>query len=631
MIRRLRHALLAGLGYGLAVAIVDLSFGTWNFVQKNLPAFTEGVVESSLIQLALGGALGLLLFPLRAPSRRGAFVHLLAMTAAWLAIAWWVAVDRTILPMWASPAIGGFVLVLVGRLVGRGRTAVPAALGIAALAALCFAPRVWQSTHDADYAKRERPAARRIEPGEKKRPDVVVVVLDTVRAESMSAYGYGLPTTPVFDRLAEDSALFLDASAPGTWSLPSHASLFTGLFPSVHGANEEHVSLDASRPTLAELLAASGWQTLAFTANPWISDHLGLTRGFEWSDEAWRGGGGGRAFFFAFRLLDAIGFGPEDKGGAVVATNFEEWAESRPEDAAPAFAFLNFLEAHFPHHQVPHDVLRRFSSIPDDELHAASRRLFAAQFGAPLSEIESAATRRPAREMYDAGVAYTDELLGRVVEALRKRGSLDDTLLVVLADHGELLGEHGDYGHGLSVFQPTMRVPLLVRLPGVVAPMRVATPVSTTAVLATVLDALDLDASAAGGVVPSLLPVLEGRPGGLPVLAERFARNDGDNGRAHPLLKSDVRLRVYRSGPLKLVETSSGEEFLFDLEHDPDELRNVAAERAADLARVRSELETWRSAMGIPALDAPLATEGQPAVEMDEEAKERLRALGYAE
>lgn len=630
MIRRLRSALVAGLGYGLAVAIVDLSFGTWNFVQKNLPAFTEGVVESSLVQIVLGAVLGVVHFPLRAPSRRGAFVHLLAMTATWLAIAWWIAVDRAVVPMWASPALGGFVLVLVGRLVGRGRALVPVAIGVGALAALCFAPRAWQSMHDEDYAKRERPVARAIEQDERKRPDVVVVVLDTVRAESMSAYGYGLPTTPVFDRLAEDGALFLDASAPGTWSLPSHASLFTGLFPSVHGANEEHLSLDTTRPTLAELLAKNGWQTLAFTANPWISDHLGLTRGFQWSDEAWRGGGGGRAFFFAFRLLDAIGFGPDDKGGAVVATNFEDWVESRPEDAEPAFAFLNFLEAHFPHHQVPHDVLRRFSSIPDAELHEASRRLFAAQFGAPLSELVSAETRRPAREMYDAGVAYTDELLGRVVEALRKRGSLDDTLLVVLSDHGELLGEHGDYGHGLSVFQPTMRVPLLVRLPGVVAPMRVPSPVSTTAVLATVLDALGLDAAAATGAVASLLPVLEGRPGGQPVLAERYAR-EGDNGREHPLLRSDVRLRVYRSGPLKLVETSRGDDFLFDLENDPDELRNLAEERPTDLARVKAELATWRSALGIPALDAPVAAGASPIGEMDHEAKERLRALGYVE
>jgi len=630
MIDRLRRGLLAGLGYGMAVAIVDLGFGTWNFIQVNLPAFTEGVVESSAIQLALGALFGVVTSPLRSRDGAGVFLQFGAMTALWLALAWWSAVDRAIVPMWASPAVGGFLLVLAGHVVARRRPAVPVAIGAAMLVSLCFVPRIWQALHDADYAGHQRPVANERAAGDPSRPDVVVVVLDTVRAANMSAYGYGLPTTPVFDGLATSGALFLDASAPGTWSLPSHASLFTGLFPSVHGAHEEHSSLDAARPTLAGLLADAGWQTLAFTANPWISDHLGLTRGFQWSDEAWRGGGGGRAFFFSFRLLDKLGFGPHDKGGAAVADNFEDWVASRPADAQPAFAFLNFLEAHFPHHQLPRDVLGRFTSMPDDDLHEYSRRLFATQFGAPLSDIEVAETRRPAREMYDAGVAYTDQLLGRVVEALRRRGSLDRTLLVVLADHGELLGEHGEFGHGLSMFQPTMRVPLLVRLPGVVPPARVDTAVSTAAVLATVLDALDLDAAAASGVVPSLLPVLEGRPGGAPVLAERLARKRGSD-RVHPLLRSDVRLRAYRSGPLKLVQTSAGDDFLFDLSSDPDEERNLAAERPADVARLKRELEAWRAAMGIPALDADLAAGAAPVGEMDHEAKERLRALGYVE
>jgi arylsulfatase A-like enzyme len=457
---------------------------------------------------------------------------------------------------------------------------------------------------------------------------VVVVVLDTVRAASMSAYGYGLPTTPNFDALAQGGALFLDASAPGTWSLPSHASLFTGVYPSVHGAHEEHSSLDGARTTLAELLSGAGYQSVAFTANPWISDHLGLTRGFAWSDEAWRDGGGGRAFFFAFRLLDRLGFGPTDKGGAEVAGHFEEWVASRPADAAPAFAFLNFLEAHFPHHQLPREYLSRFLTLTDAEMHEYSRRLFASMFGAALGEIEANETKRPARQMYDAGVAYSDALLGRVVEALRRAGRLDRTMIVVLADHGELLGEHGEFGHGLSVFQPTMAVPLLVRLPGVVPAARVLPAVSTAGVLATVVDALDLGAPPAG-VVPSLLPVIDGKAGGAPVLAERFAGRVAP-GRTHPLLQGDVRLRVYRSGKWKLVESSGGPAMLYDLSADPDEERDLAGSESAELARVKAELETWRAAMGIPELGQPGSAPAAEAA-MDPAARERLKALGYVE
>ncbi len=629
MLRTLGRGVIAGLGYAVAVAIVDLGFGTWKFTKVGLPALTGSVLTSTAILLALGALLGAVAAPLRSSDAKSGLGHLLAMTAMWLAIAWWAAVDRAVVPMWATPPAAGALMVLLGRVVARRRPALPASVGLLVLATLCFAPRLYQAFHDEDLARNQRPLATAVAAGTPPRPDVVVVVLDTVRAANMSAYGYGLPTTPVFDGLVPDSAFFLDASAPSTWSLPSHASLFTGLYPSVHGAHDEHRVLSAERPTLAGTLAAAGYQTVAFTANPWISDHLGLTRGFEWSDEAWRDGGGGRAFFFSFRLLDKLGFGPDDKGGGEVASHFEDWEASRPANAQPAFAFLNFLEAHFPHHQLPAEFLHHFSSRSDDEQREYSRRLFATQFGPPMSAIDVAETRRPAREMYDAGVAYTDALLGRVVAALRRRGSLERTLLVVLADHGELLGEHGEFGHGLSIFQPTMHVPLLVRLPGVVKSARVAAPVSTAAVFATVLEALSIDAKAPG-VVPSLLPVLKGRPGGTPVLSERFAGDSG-KGREHPLLDNSVRLRAYRSGPLKLVETSAGKAFLYDLSADPDEDHDLAAERPEEVARLRRELDTWCAAMGIPGLGAAGAGAGDAAATMDPAARERLKALGYVE
>jgi arylsulfatase A-like enzyme len=620
----MQRALALGLVFGLAVGIVDLSFGTWNFLEKNLPAFTGTVLRSSAIHLAVGAVLGLV----TAPLARRPLLHLLAMTVLWLAVACWVAVDRAIVPMWASPAVLGALLVVIARRIAT--PAVSLTAGGLALLTLCFAPVVWQSLHDTDHARRERPAPKLLAEGETPKPDVVVIVLDTVRATSMSAYGYGLPTTPVFDELAAGGALFLDASSPATWSLPSHATLFTGVYPSVHNAHDEHSVLTGERPTLAGVLADAGYQTVAFTANPWISDHLGLTRGFQWSNEAWREGGAGRAFFFAFRLLDRLGMGADDKGGAKVASHFEDWVASRPPNAQPAFAFLNFLEAHFPHHQLPKEFLRRFTTQSDSDLAEYSRRLFAAQFGAPLSEIQTAETMKPAREMYDAGVAYTDHLLGRVVEALSKRGSLDRTLFVILSDHGEQLGEHGEFGHGLAVFQPTMRVPLLVRLPGVVRPARATTPVSTAAAFATVIDALDLEADVPG-IMPSLLPVLDGRPAGGPVICERFGGRGEDNGRTHPLLKGDVRLRAYRSEGWKLIETSKGEAFLFDLPNDPEEERNLAGEKPQELARLKDELATWRAATGIPELSAPVGSAKAATDGLDEEAKERLRALGYLE
>ena len=384
--------------------------------------------------------------------------------------------------------------------------------------------------------------------------------------------------------------------------------------------------------TLAQTLWAAGYDTRCFTANAWISDTLGLTRGFAWSDEAWRTGEVGRTRLFVFKLLDRLGLGAEDKGGGVVAGNFESWAAETPADARPTFAFLNFIEAHFPYHQVPADYLQRFSDTPRAELISLSTRLLDAQFGAEPPD--PATARGPAIDMYDAGLAYADHLVERVVEALRRRGTLDRTVLIVMSDHGELLGEFGAYGHGHSITEPESRVPLLIRYPGrVPAGARVQIPVSTVGVYATILDLAGIEPPP-GLQVDSLLPAIEGGPPGGPVISERFAGDDATaldeaTQRAQPLLRRDLRFRSYRVAQHKFIEDSNGGLYFFDLSQDPGETHNLAEQRASDVARLRSELDSWRLAIGLPAIDAPVAAAGAP--ELDAAARERLKALGYLE
>jgi arylsulfatase A-like enzyme len=466
---------------------------------------------------------------------------------------------------------------------------------------------------------------------------VVVIVLDTVRAENVSTYGYRRPTAPALDALAAEGALFLDATSPSTWSLPSHASLFTGRYPSSHGAHAEHQYLDARFPTLAEALQLGGYETFCITANAWISDGLGLTRGFAWQDESLRShGGAGRGFSFIHRLLDRLGLQEADKGGGLVASRFEAWARERPADAPrPAFVFLNFIEAHFPYHQLPHEALHRFTDLPYGALRKLSLDLLGQQFGGPGRPVKEAA--EPARDMYDGGVVYTSELLSRVVEALRARGTLDRTVLVVLADHGELLGERsGFFGHGPSLYQEAVGVPLVVRYPPQIpAGARIEAPVSTLGVFATVLDLAGLPAPPTLQV-GSLAPLARGEngAGGGPILAEqhRAVELGGGSPRAwpDPQMDSSLRYRLLREGSLKLVATSAGGHLLYDLAVDPGETRDVAAERPDDLARMTARLAEVDEQLGLPALDAPLAA-GDGAPELDEATRAQLRALGYAE
>jgi arylsulfatase A-like enzyme len=628
--RTLARGLVLGVGFGLAAGTTELWFQLAPLLARRFSPGPPFLVQIAALQGALGAALGLAASPLLR-LRRGTALHVGALAAAWYGLERWVAVDSPMLkPLEVAIPLGAALLVPLGLRLARRRPRLPWAVLAAALAGALAAPSLYlRATTPPSPPRAELPPAR---PGS---PDVVLVVLDTVRARNVSSYGYARPTAPELDALAREGALFLDATSPSTWSLPSHASLFTGRYPSSHGAHAEHRYLDRRFPTLAEVLAARGYATYCFTANAWISDGLGLTRGFAWQDTSLRQrGGAALGFSFAHRLLDRLGLQDTDKGGATVAASFEAWARARPaSDGRPAFAFLNFIEAHFPYHQLPRDALFRFTDRAYGELRSISLDLLGQQMGGEGRPVEEAGG--PARDMYDGGVAHSSRLLSRVVEALRARGTLDRTVLVVLADHGEILGERGGFfGHGPSLYQETVGVPLLVRYPPrVPAGLRVAEPVTTLGVFATVLDLAGIEPPPtlqAG----SLVPLLAGGPAaaGGPILAElhdlstmgEFAE------RPDPQMRGQRRYRLLREGPIKLVATSRGEHFLYDLAADPGETRDLAGERPELLARMQVRLRGEESRLGLPALDAPLAA-GEDAPELDAETRARLRELGYAE
>ncbi len=618
-------ALVTGAALGLAMAIADSWLGVVGLIVINIGAPMSAMIQAAILHVLLGALLGLITFPVR--KRFGPWPQFATLVLIWFLLLLYSGVphEQTQRNLAIVGFVGGLTFLLIGRLIGRWRPRTAAGLGIALLLGALLVPVVRaRRAADTGQAPIALPAARL------DAPDVVLVVLDTVRADHVGVYGYSRDTSPHLDALASEGALYLDATAPATWSLPSHASLFTGRFPSGHQAHQEHRFLTDDAPTLAETLAKAGYDTRCFTANAWISDTLGLTRGFAWCDEAWRDGQLSRNRVFIHRLLDKLGFGLDDKGGDTVASNFERWAAERPADGPPAFTFVNFIEAHFPYHQVPKEFLARFSDSSRRELRETSMALMEAQFGGEPPDPDEA--RTPAIDMYDAGLAYADHLLGRLVEAVRQRGTLDRTIFVVLADHGELLSEHGAYGHGHSIYEAESRVPLVIRYPEAIRPgTRVETGVSTVGVFATILDLAGIPAPD-GLQVSSLLPAIAGGAPGGPILSERYSGNLAA-GRAQslqdsdPLFRSDLRFRAYRVGNRKLVQSSDDSVLLFDLGEDPDELRDVVARRPDDLEQLRSELQDWSAVLGLPAIDAVVDTGEAP--DLDPEARERLKALGY--
>jgi arylsulfatase A-like enzyme len=639
----LTKSLAWGLAYGIAASIVDFGFGAMMQIKLGMPPDPVFAARGAAAEMALGGVLGLAAFPVVLALQRtrpmlARLGHLAAMTAAWAAIARWMALDPRVLPSWLMAPVGGALLCLVGHGVSRWTRVLPFGVGIAAVTAAVVAPVVaYEPEFDASTNQRAAAVLR------ENLPNVVVVVLDTVRAANMSTYGYERETTPEFTKLAASSALFTRAVAPSTWSLPSHASLFTGWFPSAHATHGEHRMLGPEPPTMAQTLAEAGYETWSFTSNPHISDGFGLTRGLLHQQSAWDTGGGGRGFVFIYRLIDRLIAPATDKGGGAVVDLFDDFVDGWRDESAqrPFFAFLNFLEAHFPYHQLPERFLRQYTQAPEADLQEASRALLGAQFGRMLSGDEVARLRGPGLDMYDAGILYTDWLLGRVVEALGRNGLLDETVLVVLADHGELLGEDGMFGHGPSLAEPDLHVPLLVRYPPrIPRAAHVDRVVSTVGVFASVLDLADIPVP--GPLhVGSLVPAIEGRPAGAPAIAERFVPERvgpaaGELPANPPLLaRPDVRYRVYREDDWKLVETSDGRTALFDLATDPDEDHDLAGERPEELARLEEALQTWVEALGLPTLDAPVASvtgaDAEEPAELDPAARERLKALGYIE
>jgi arylsulfatase A-like enzyme len=296
---------------------------------------------------------------------------------------------------------------------------------------------------------------------------------------------------------------------------------------------------------------------------------------------------------------------------------------------------VNFLEAHFPFNQLPEEFLYEYAKdTPSSTLASASQTAFGVQFGRQLTPEEIGFIQQPLIDMYDGGVRYTDHLVGQVIDLWRERGTLDDTIVIIVGDHGEMMGEHGSFGHVTSMYQPDLHVPLLVRYPSrIPAGTKVTEPITTTGLFATVVDLLKLDLPdperQAGTLVPgpdmARSPVLTERFE-EEMLASRFAPGTA-NGKG-PLLQPHGRYRALREGSLKYVEsTENGGPWLFDLAADPNEDHDLAGSQPEKVEMMQQLLKGHLSLKKLKPLDAPVGTEANVAMTAD--TCRQLQALGY--
>jgi arylsulfatase A-like enzyme len=478
-------------------------------------------------------------------------------------------------------------------------------------------------------------------------PHVVLVVLDTVRADGAGLGVPGPSAMPGLQAFARDAAVYPDAYSTSPWTLPSHASLFTGAWVWRHGCDEQHRRLGGELPTLAGRLAAAGYATGAVSANAWVGPDFGLDRGFERFVRAWqlvdRGGdlagirrtgraGGRTDLGEALRRARAGGVAASTVntlhhllwrrrgrlGGERVARRSVALARELSASGRPVFLFVNFLDAHLPYW--PRRRYRRAALGPAAR---RARRLdqdpWAFVAGrSPKTEEEL----RLLRGLYAAELAQLDGVVGRLFEGVDATLGLEDTVVVVVSDHGEHLGEHGLMDHQYSLSETLLRVPLAVRWPGrqlagVHAGLRQLVDVGPTILAA---------AGRATPGEPGLGRTLDDGPrpwvlgeylGPQPTMAAHARRGD-----PAPFRRFDRALRALRlADGRKVVVGSDGSVALHDLASDPGELRDLAADRpgeAQELAERLARVGHHRPVTGEEAGDA-----GDAGV------RRALESLGY--
>ena len=411
-------------------------------------------------------------------------------------------------------------------------------------------------------------------------PNVLLVVLDTVRAQSLSVYGNARRTTPELERLAKRGVLFQRAVSTSPWTLPSHASMFTGRWP--HELSADYlIPLDANYPTLAEVLRAHGYITAGFVANNRYTHYeTGLNRGFvHYEDypisfaETVISSSAGRLITNSPILRQLVGYYDllSRKRASQLNDDFLNWLSST--NRRPFFAFLNYWDAHEP--LLPCEPFDTMFGPTD------TKGLFTVETtrGWLQDKWELSAQQVEAHQnSYDAAIAYLDQQLGRLFGELERRDLLKNTIVIITSDHGEQLGEHRLFGHINSVYMQVLHVPLLISFPSTVPEnINVAAPVSLRDLAATIFDLAKVERpdSFHGESLRNHWETTDNKTSPvtdmiLSELNQGFVERDW-----YPIATGKMKSLV--AGQYHYIKSGNGREELYDFEKDPAEEHNIAS------------------------------------------------------
>ena len=513
----------------------------------------------------------------------------------------------------------------------------------------------------------------------KLKPNIYFIVLDTHRVDRLGCYGYGKNTTPNLDAFAENSTLFEKAISPAQWTIPSHASMFSGEYPLIHNTIQASDALSTHYKTLVEYLQSDGYQTTGLCNNPLVGVlNNGFRRGF---DQFYNYGGtipstptnnaSNHSTLFSkiqgqyFKIIDriatpiqqAVAASPEVLQIALSPwlvplwtrfSNFKGNTGASIQDAdhfinragdQPQFLFLNLMGTHLPY-TPPRRFIQKFAPIvldePDAQEFMSVYNTQALQWLLPLETPYPWLETKTLRDMYDAEVAHQDCLLQQLLTTLDQPHIRDNSIVVIVGDHGEMLGEHQIMGHGLGVHEELVHVPLIVRFPGQTEGLRVKQAVSTIRVFHTILDTAGIGKieTTPGEVVDTTKASLENHqsmpsyvfsesypPNNLIIIMEKYA----------PELINRFHCRATRwavyNQPYKLIHTENLRDDIYNFILDPHETNPLELDGNPHL-KLKAELDGFLWTATNKSL---VNGRGATTNLTDENVLQRLRNLGYIE
>jgi arylsulfatase A-like enzyme len=624
-----------GLVVGIAVALARVQQEHYANLALNglalsmLAQFATSAVFVAITASAGGQILWLVLDPvidtvsaLQDGSRRiaklmlGLAVFLCSVWPVWI---WLGAQLASLIPTSAAPSRGveiGFLLVHIPLyFAARSWSRVPApssGMGLAAgaLSIVCLATLLLF----------DKVGAFDSESGEHQ-PNVLIIVMDTVRADRLSSYGYERPTTPELDQFAEEAIRFSHFYSTSSWTVPSHASIFTGLYPIRHGAHQENPSLRPEFATMAEVLQNAGYQTFGASQNPYVRSNINLTQGFHEFDDLWR------------RWVKPDGRETHvDSITHPVNAAFDDFL-AKSDRNRPFFVFFNYIDAHLPT-APPQPFLSRFQrhgTRPEEALRVGLEDWTLYYVGKETTQSDI----RILSDLYDAELAYMSYSIGALLKSLREDGRYDDTLIIVTSDHGEHMGENGHLGHMMTLYNTAVRVPLLIKPAGGVEKGRVDDrPGQLVDLFPTVLEATETNFEAAelhglnllGSRATAKRDAIFSEyyyPAQVMKLFGAIGIREQEEVLLEPYRR---RLRAIQINARRLIWSSTGDHELYNLEKDPGENDNLYSSHPELARELLARLEAAVEKYG-----GPHATSNSEASipDFDEETQDALRALGY--